>query len=564
MCPETSEHTIVSPKEKVIDLSFRCPDGATLMARVWKPTEGSGPWPTLLMRQPYGRAIASTVTYAHPRWWADQGFLVIIQDVRGQGESTGVFSGFAQEASDTAATLTWVRGLPECSGRIGLYGFSYQGFTQLVADGETPPPDCLAPAMTGLDEREHWSCEGGAHWWHLGLGWGLQLAALQAQRRNDGQAWSEIRRCLEENRHCRDGLELLRKHDPKGMARRWLETSPEEDQAWICHRPSARWLRQPMLLIGGWWDPHLRGVLDLFERSLKAGGTPELHIGPATHLQWWPEAQALHLDFFRRHLMDDASSSGEGTLQPNRKPSPINLWDQRENHWHTYPDTIESKSAWRLMGTALACHDPSEGVLMPLEPEEDRISAGDASASTKGHVVIVHDPWRPVPAVGGHLSPTPGAVDRASVDLRTDVATFTSAPLKSDFQLHGRPVLQLQAKADQAGFDLCAALSVCPEGSGEVQQLSTGVCRVIGEQASTMQTYRVELQAVEARLKTGDRLRVSIAGACWPAIAINPGHNEAPCSAPNSDCRVISINLDSERSTLHLEPLLQTPRISAL
>ena len=125
MCPEPSERTIVSPEEKVIDLSFRCPDGATLMARVWTPTEGSGPWPTLLMRQPYGRAIASTVTYAHPRWWADQGFLVIVQDVRGQGESTGVFSGFAQEASDTAATLTWVRGLPECSGRIGLYGFSY-------------------------------------------------------------------------------------------------------------------------------------------------------------------------------------------------------------------------------------------------------------------------------------------------------------------------------------------------------------------------------------------------------------------------------------------------------
>ena len=77
--------------------------------------------------------------------------------VRGSG---GRFNGFSQEAADTDATLTWVRGLPECNGRIGVYGFSYQGFTQLLAQTGSTLPDCLAPAMTGLDEREHWSCEG--------------------------------------------------------------------------------------------------------------------------------------------------------------------------------------------------------------------------------------------------------------------------------------------------------------------------------------------------------------------------------------------------------------------
>ena len=75
------------------------------------------------MRQPYGSRIASTVTYAHPCWWAAHEFLVIVQDVRGQGESEGVFGGFAQEAADTNATHTWVRDLPECNGRLGAYGF---------------------------------------------------------------------------------------------------------------------------------------------------------------------------------------------------------------------------------------------------------------------------------------------------------------------------------------------------------------------------------------------------------------------------------------------------------
>ena len=36
----------------------------------------------LLMWQPYGRAIASTVVYAHPSWYAAHGYIVVIQDVR--------------------------------------------------------------------------------------------------------------------------------------------------------------------------------------------------------------------------------------------------------------------------------------------------------------------------------------------------------------------------------------------------------------------------------------------------------------------------------------------------
>ena len=159
-------------------------DGVRLISKLWFPETG-GPSPALLMRQPYGRDIASTVTYAHPAWWAQQGFLVVVQDVRGQGDSTGVFRGFSQEANDTAATHAWVRALPECNGKLGCYGFSYQGLTQLLAPANSQPPECFAPAMAGLDERDDWSCTGGAHWWHLGLGWGLKLADLQAKRRGD-------------------------------------------------------------------------------------------------------------------------------------------------------------------------------------------------------------------------------------------------------------------------------------------------------------------------------------------------------------------------------------------
>ena len=47
-------------------------DGVRLDADVYYPGllkgEVLGEYPVLLMRQPYGRAIASTVVYAHPSW----------------------------------------------------------------------------------------------------------------------------------------------------------------------------------------------------------------------------------------------------------------------------------------------------------------------------------------------------------------------------------------------------------------------------------------------------------------------------------------------------------------
>jgi predicted acyl esterase len=44
-------------------------DGTRLDADIWRP-DATGRFPVLLMRQPYGRRIASTLVYAHPAWYA--------------------------------------------------------------------------------------------------------------------------------------------------------------------------------------------------------------------------------------------------------------------------------------------------------------------------------------------------------------------------------------------------------------------------------------------------------------------------------------------------------------
>jgi putative CocE/NonD family hydrolase len=520
---------------------MRCRDGTGLVARIWQP-QGEGPWPVLLMRQPYGRAIASTVTYAHPSWYASQGFLVVVQDVRGQGDSEGSFGGFRQEASDSADAVRWARGLPGSNGRLGCYGFSYQSLSQLLNDGSLEDPDalpeCTAPAMAGPDERLHWACEGGAHWWGLGLGWGLQLAALQCQRRGDAEGWQRIRRSLESGAFLSEGPALVRELDPGGMAAGWLTADPAQASEWLEHPINPELLRRPMLLIGGWYDPHLRGVLELWQRGRMAGGAPQLRIGAWTHLNWRGGVDALQLAFFRRHLHQDRPGA------PNpEETSAIQLQCQSSQQW-LQPRSSELRrpaGPWGLRSQGLAAVDALEGQLLPEAPGA-------------GGVTLVHDPWRAVPGRGGHLGLDAGPCQRADLDRRCDVACFTSGPLTQPLQLLGRPVLQLSAQADQDGFDLCAALSRL-SADGAVEQLSTGVLRQRGECCHQSRQLRLELQPLLARLQPGERLRLSLAGAAWPQIAVNPGDGSIPTGPASATHRVISISLQLDQAQLTVLPL---------
>ncbi|MEB3271984.1 MAG: CocE/NonD family hydrolase [Synechococcus sp.] len=568
-----------------------CADGIRLATRLWRPPSSgpsSGPWPVLLMRQPYGRAIASTVTYAHPRWYAERGFLVVVQDVRGCGDSEGEFIGFGQEAADGAAAVRWCRRLAGSNGRVGTYGFSYQGLSQLLiappppAAGtpqrlDDPLPDCTAPAMCGVDERLHWATEGGAHWWSLGLAWGLQLAAARCRRRGDRSGWQRIRTSLEAGHYLEEGVELLERFDPGGMARGWLRLDPGHPEGWLCHPVPAALLRRPMLLIGGWHDPQLRGVLDLLQRAHAVGGRPRLRIGAWTHLDWRGGIDALQLRFFRRYLGGATTGSaamGSATVaaagkpdQPATVPSaggiepanmePVNnqpaLQCLRSGRWWRRAALAETAGrGWWLRSRGLAAVRSEEGELLPIEAPG---TAAFGTVAGGGRVSLVHDPWRPVPSRGGHLGPQPGLVQRRDLDGRSDVACFTAPPLPQPLRLIGRPRLKLPLRADQPAYDLCVALAVV-QGDGSSLQLCTGLRRILAAEIWQRAEQLVELQPLAVELQPGERLRCAIAAAAWPAIAVNPGDGSMPGAAAGSDQRIITLELDLLGAQLWLEPLI--------
>ena len=197
--------------------------------------------------------------------------------------------------------------------------------------------------------------------------------------------------------------------------------------------------------------------------------------------------------------------------------------------------------AWGLTSGGLAAVDAAEGAL-----QADRAGSGG--------VTLVHDPWRPVPARGGHLGLDPGPCDRQATDRRTDVACFSGPVLDNPLTLEGLPRLRIRVRADQPSFDLCAALSrVRP--SGVVDQLASGVGRFQGA-AGEPTPVSLELQPLRASLEEGDRLRLSLAGSAWPQIAVNPGDGNLPAGPAGPRHRVITLELDLTEAELELLPFL--------
>jgi len=184
-------------------------DRINLTADIYRPKDVDTPLPVLLMRLPYGRAIASTCTYAHPSWYASQGYIVVIQDVRGCGTAEGEFYPFRNEYADGFDTVEWcAKELEGSSGKVGMYGFSYQGVTQFQAAVQQPQGlVTICPCMSTADLYHGWFYFGGAVCLDFNLNWALQLA--------QNRAW-----------YLKQEPQATRLFEAQKQSARWLESSP--------------------------------------------------------------------------------------------------------------------------------------------------------------------------------------------------------------------------------------------------------------------------------------------------------------------------------------------------
>ncbi|MGF1460163.1 MAG: CocE/NonD family hydrolase [Leptolyngbyaceae cyanobacterium] len=532
----------VLPKETV---SMWTRDRVRLDADVYRPDSSADSFPILLMRQPYGRQIASTVVYAHPIWYAAHGFIVVIQDVRGRGTSQGEFRLFENEAADGVDTIHWVAQLPQSNGRVGMYGFSYQGMTQLFAAQNQPSAlRALAPAMVGYQPYDDWAYENGALRLQAGLGWALQLAAETARRRGESaafQALYQASRQLPIHQEITALPDVLSRFAPDSFWFDWL-AHPQFDDYWQKITPNLNHTDLPMLHIGGWFDLYLSGDVRLYREMAARSQYPQpFWIGPWGHIPWGPKVggrdfgpaanspvDRLQISWFNHWLKDKLTSS---LGHPG-----VTLFEMGSDRWQSFTTWPQGDwQHWYLMSHGLAATRQDDGrLVIPARKPEPLFEQSAIDT-------LVHDPWRSIPSIGGHAAIPSGPFERSGVDNRSDVLTYTSPPLAHTLKIAGNVSVSLQCQCDQPSFDLHITLSeVRPDG--EVLPLTQGHGR-FETVVSKWQNYQLTLQPTCFVCCHGHALRLSISMANFPAYTVNPGKPVEESQNRLIDADIITLNI---------------------
>jgi uncharacterized protein len=67
--------------------------------------------------------------------------------------------------------------------------------------------------------------------------------------------------------------------------------------------------------------------------------------------------------------------------------------------------------------------------------------------------------------------------------------------------------------------------------------------RLVKLGADLNQAIEISLRATCATIKPGERLRLSIAGACFPAYPVNPGTGKNPTAASAAETRILTLGV---------------------
>ncbi len=548
-------------------VSIYTQDRVRLDADIYRP-DTTEKLPILLMRQPYGRAIASTVVYAHPRWYASQGYIVVIQDVRGRGTSEGKFNLFAHEVDDGVDTINWVSQLPNSTGEVGMYGFSYQGMTQLYAAAKQPSAlKVICPSMVAYNLYTDWAYENGAFCLQANLAWAIQLAAETARLRGDEPAYQQLYKAAS-NLPLSDRTpslpDILKELAPDSFYHDWLNYADPNDRYWQKLSPQnlIQDVDLPMLHIGGWFDPYLRGTLNLYREMAARSQYPQhLIVGAWAHLPWGRKLGSVDYGREAQSPIDEAQIRWfdhflKGQDTGILTESPICLFEMGSNQWR-YLDRFPNNNQilYYLVSDGLANIREDSGFLLVDEVEEDNTAAEYLSPQelletnlgaeieqefTNTTDILVHDPWRPVPALGGHSSFPGGSFDRSSLDCRSDILTYTSGELEEELHIVGEIVVEVYCTADTPSYDLCAVLSVV-HPDGQVYNFAQGYIRV----DSAKVPVQIPLQATCMCIEPGNSLRLSLSGACFPAYPVNPGTGKLPHQTSLIESEIITLSIKS-------------------
>ena len=488
---------------------LRCPlrDGVELGADLYRPA-GDGPFPTVVIRMPYGKQTPEMGMRQIGEWLARKGYACLVQDVRGKFSSGGVFDPGVHEVDDGYDTVDWVTARDWCDGAVGLFGESYYGFTSFAAAVSGHPAiRAIAPGDIGLERHATWIRQGALLLNTTGY-WALSM---------DAPEYADVSAVDPYYLPIRDLPETV---GLEGAFYRGVVDHATDAEWWrprsLHHRIGE--IRCAVLSWSGWYDNYTAPQLGDFQRLLEVHPHPEtlhLMVGPWDHegsagaadravcipvpdtaQHRWDAYQA----FFDRYLRGEDNGFGDDGR--------ADLFTIGRNRWRraaSWPPPELRPTPLYLRG---------DGSLSASEPPADdgprgyRYDPADVAAETVGTSC-----WALCTSLG----------DRRSLDGRADILRYVGEPLAEDLELTGPVSAVIHAASSAVDTDfvvtLCHVLA-----DGTVNTIQDGIVRaryrhgiddprdlVPGE----VTRYEIRMSATSYVVPAGDRLRVDIASSCF-------------------------------------------------
>ena len=460
-------------------------DGVVLRADIYRP-QADGKFPVLLQRTPYDRRNETSIGTRG----AQRGFVVIVVDVRGRYASEGEWYTFKNETNDGYDTIEWAAALPYSNGKVGMFGGSYVGATQMLAAISNPPHLAgLCPIVTSSNYHESWTYQGGAfeQWFNQSWTTGSRKTPSSANRSTTSNATQGMWELPLAGYPLFNMNGRATPYHPK-LSLPTISTGSRIRPTTTTGRKSAIEehfgdIHVPALHIAAWYDIFLGGSLRNYLGIKEHGGSDAArngqqlmviiggHAGSGRkvgEVDFGPDApfneDEVILEWYDFLFKDAKNRFADG--------KPVKMFVLGENKWReeeAWPLARAKETKYFLHATAAANSSRGKGTLSTTEPGKETADQ------------FVYDPAKPVPTVGGPLCcdgehMPPGPRDQRAVESRDDVLIYSTPALEQDAEVTGPVSVELFAKSSAPDTDFTAKLvDVWPDGFA--QNITEGIQR---------------------------------------------------------------------------------------
>jgi putative CocE/NonD family hydrolase len=542
----------------VRDVMIPMRDGVGLHTVVYTPQGRTERLPILFRRTPYGTPDQPDSIARRYAELAADGYIFVVQDIRGRYRSEGTFvmqrpllaDGAAgiDEATDAWDSIDWlVKNVEGSNGRVGILGVSYDGWTAAMA--LVHPHPALRAASPQASPADMWMGDDFHHQGAFRLSYGFEYAAMMETSKVNEQ-FTFDRYDTYDWYLALGSLANVNERYLHGKIPSWNDfvAHPDYDAFWQRQTLLPRLGRPtvPTLNVAGWWDQEdFRGPLAIYAAFEKQDADHRnfLVVGPWNHGGWNGEGRALGaIDFGRdtgpyfrstllaRFFAHYLKDQGENPVQ---EATTFEGGSLRWLKWRAWPPVDATTDR------ALYVH---EGGTLSFEPPH--AASGDGQYDS-----FVSDPAHPVPYRHRPIQATyfPGGSgwytwqteDQRFVDDRADVLSWESAPLDRPVEIAGQISAHLFASTTGTDADWVVKLiDVYPEQYPKDWKLAGYQLMVAADvlrgryresfehpaaiRADTVLPYTVDLHAQSYQFGVGHRLMVQVQSTWFPLIDRNP------------------------------------------